>query len=394
MTSEAQKQTQRNGGSNPIRALLDEGQSVWQDDISRQMLQSGEIARAISETGIRGLTSNPTIFEKAISSGTAYDQDIARLLEEDASAADIFEAVEVKDLQAACDLFRPIYDESDAADGYCSIEVSPGAARDAELTRIEARRLWQSVNRPNLMVKIPGTAEGAAMIEEMLNEGININITLLFAIESYERVANAYISALEARAAADEPIDRIASVASFFVSRVDTLIDNLLDEKIAQAAEEAVRQKLQALKGQAAVANAKLAYASFQEIFNSPRFAPLRAKGAMVQRPLWASTSIKNPHYRDVMYVEELIGPDTVNTMPRPTIVAFTDHGKISRTVDRGLDAARQTIDDLREAGIEMRQVTAQLENEGIASFTTSYESLLEGVDAKRSRVAAGAASS
>ncbi len=373
---------------NPIKALLGEGQSVWQDDISRQMLQSGELQRTIADVGIRGLTSNPTIFEKAIAGGTAYDEDVARLLREGRDAPEIFEAVEVQDIRDACDLFLPIYEASNGGDGFCSIEVSPGAARNADVTRTEARRLWSAVDRPNLMVKIPGTAEGAAVIEEMLEAGLNINITLLFAIESYERVALAYVSALEKRLAANQPIDRIASVASFFVSRVDTLIDKLLDEKIAQANDEATVSRLRGLKGKAAVANAKLAYAKFQEIFEGARFAPLRAAGAKVQRPLWASTSVKNPEYRDVLYVEELIGPDTVNTMPRPTIQAFLDHGVVRRTVDQDLDAARQVMADLAEVGIDMAAVTAQLEDEGIASFVKSFDSLIAGVESKREQMA------
>ncbi len=373
---------------NPIKALLGEGQSVWQDDISRQMLQSGELQRTIADVGIRGLTSNPTIFEKAIAGGTAYDEDVARLLREGRDAPEIFEAVEVQDIRDACDLFLPIYEASNGGDGFCSIEVSPGAARNADVTRTEARRLWSAVDRPNLMVKIPGTAEGAAVIEEMLEAGLNINITLLFAIESYERVALAYVSALEKRLAANQPIDRIASVASFFVSRVDTLIDKLLDEKIAQANDEATVSRLRGLKGKAAVANAKLAYAKFQEIFEGARFAPLRAAGAKVQRPLWASTSVKNPEYRDVLYVEELIGPDTVNTMPRPTIQAFLDHGVVRRTVDQDLDSARQVMADLAEVGIDMAAVTAQLEDEGIASFVKSFDSLIAGVESKREQMA------
>ena len=373
---------------NAIKALLSEGQSVWQDDISRQMLQSGELRRAITEIGLRGLTSNPTIFEKAIAGGSAYDEDVARLLREGRNAPEIFEAVEVQDIRDACDLFMPIYQESGGRDGFCSIEVSPGAARDADGTRVEARRLWSAVDRPNLMVKIPGTAEGAAVIEEMLEAGININITLLFAIESYERVALAYVSALEKRLAANEPVDRVASVASFFVSRVDTLVEKLLDQKAEAADEEETRERLRALKGKAAVANAKLAYARFQEIFEGPRFAPLRQAGAAVQRPLWASTSVKNPEYRDVLYVEELIGPDTVNTMPRPTITAFLDHGVVRRTVDQNLDQARRVMSDLAEAGIDMTAVTAQLEDEGIASFTKSYDALIAGVESKRSQLA------
>ena len=378
----------KRSAENPIKALLGEGQSVWQDDISRQMLQSGEIARAIEEIGIRGLTSNPSIFEKAIGGGTAYDDDVADLLGDGRTAAEIFEAVEVQDIRDACDLFLPIYEESGGSDGFCSIEVSPGAARDAEATRVEAQRLWTAVDRPNLMVKIPGTAEGAAVIQEMLEAGININITLLFAIESYEQVALAYVAALEKRHAANDPIDRIASVASFFVSRVDTLIDKLLDEKIEAAGDAGEKERLGALKGKAAVANAKLAYAKFEEIFGGPRFAPLRDAGAAVQRPLWASTSVKNPDYRDVLYVEELVGPDTVNTMPRTTIQAFIDHGVARLTVDQDLEEARQVMADLAAVGIDMTAVTKQLEDEGIATFTKSYDALIDGVEGKRSKIA------
>jgi transaldolase len=375
--------------TNTIKQLHErEDQSVWQDDINREMLTSGALQRSIAEIGVRGLTSNPTIFEKAIAGGTAYDEQMAELLRTGLDAHGIFEKLAIKDIQAACDLFRPIYDRSDGGDGFVSIEVSPGAARNAELTRQEARHLWGEVDRPNLMVKIPGTIEGAPVVKEMLSLGLNINITLLFAIESYERVALAYIEALEERKAANDPLDRVASVASFFVSRVDTLVDKLLDEKITAAGDEATRKRLRGLKGKAAVANAKLAYAKFQELFESDRFAPLRAAGAKVQRPLWASTSVKNPDYRDVLYVEELIGPHTVNTMPRPTIEAFLDHGVVARTVDRGLDQARQVMADLAEVGIDMSAVTHKLEEDGIASFTASYNALLDGVEAKRSQLA------
>lgn len=366
-----------------------EDQSVWQDDISRDMLTSGALANSIAEIGIRGLTSNPTIFEKAIASGTAYDEAIAGLLRDGLDAHGIFESVAIKDIQDACDLFRPIYDESDGGDGFVSIEVSPGAARDADLTRREARHLWEAVNRPNVMVKIPGTVEGVPVIKEMLALGININVTLLFAIENYERVALAYIEALEERLAAGQPIDRVASVASFFVSRVDGVVDKQLDARIEAASDEATRARLRDLKGKAAVANAKLAYVRFQELFESDRFAPLRAAGAKVQRPLWASTSVKNPDYRDVLYVEELIGPETVNTMPRPTITAFLDHGVVARTVDQDVAAARQVMADLAEAGIDLDAITAKLEEDGIVSFTDSYNALLAGVEAKRSQLAA-----
>jgi len=369
-----------------VEALLKQGQSIWQDDIARSMLTTGKLASTIKDVGVRGLTSNPTIFEKAISGGTDYDAQISELLGEGKAAQDIFEALEVSDLQGALDLFRPIYDQSEGRDGFCSIEVFPDAARDANQTRIQTRRLWDEVNRPNLMVKIPGTAEGVPVIAEMIGEGRNINITLLFSIASYERVAWAYIEGLEKRHAAGQPIDRIASVASFFVSRVDTLVDKMLDEKIAS--DPGIAAKYEALKGKIAVANAKLAYAKYQEIFGSDRFAKLKAAGARPQRPLWASTGTKNPAYSDTLYVDTLVGPDTVNTMPEKTIAAFLDHGSTERTVDRDIDKSRQLMADLAAAGIDIDAVTHQLEEEGIASFVKSFESLLDGVEANRSELA------
>ena len=373
--------------ANPkVEALLKQGQSIWQDDIARSMLITGKLASTIKDVGVRGLTSNPTIFEKAISGGTDYDAQISELLGEGKAAQDIFEALEVSDLQGALDLFRPIYDQSEGRDGFCSIEVFPDAARDANQTRIQTRRLWDEVNRPNLMVKIPGTAEGAPVVGEMLAQGININITLLFSIAAYERVAWAYVEALEKRAAAGQPIDRIASVASFFVSRVDTLVDKMLDEKIASDPGNAA--KYEALKGKIAVANAKLAYAKYQEIFGGDRFAKLKAAGARPQRPLWASTGTKNPAYSDTLYVDTLVGPDTVNTMPEKTIAAFLDHGSTERAVDKDVDQSRQLMADLAAAGIDIDAVTHQLEEEGIASFVKSFESLLDGVEAKRSQLA------
>jgi transaldolase len=378
---------------NRIKELYErEEQSAWQDDISRDMLIQGDIRRAIEEIGIRGLTSNPTIFEKAIAAGHAYDEEISGLLERDLDASAIFETVAVHDIQEACDLFRPIYDDAGGRDGFVSIEVSPLGARNAALTADEARRLWASVDRPNLLVKIPGTIEGAPVIRQMLEEGININITLLFSVDSYERVARAYIEALTARHATGLPIDRIASVASFFVSRVDTLVDKQLDEKIAATNDATQRGWLESLKGKAAIANAKIAYQSFEQLFGGDDWQPLAAAGAAVQRPLWASTSVKNPAYPDTMYVDDLIGPYTVNTMPRPTIAAFLDHGTVARTIDKNLDAAYRTMVDLAAAGIDIAAVTAQLENEGIASFAKSFDSLLAGVAAKRSQLAAAPA--
>jgi transaldolase len=372
--------------------FLQEGQSAWQDDISRDMLNQGEIAREINETGIRGLTSNPTIFEKAIAAGHAYDESVAELVAQGLEDAEIFESVAVADIQAACDLFRDLYNTSNGGDGFVSIEVSPLGARDAERTATEARRLWQSVNRPNLMVKIPGTVEGSPVVQQMLDEGININITLLFSVAAYERVARAYIAALQARHARGESIDRIASVASFFVSRVDALVDKQLDALIAGTTDEAKKAELAALKGKAAIANAKLAYKAFQEIFSGPEWEALAAAGAKVQRPLWASTSVKNPSYPDTMYVDELIGPDTVNTMPRPTVIAFLDHGTVARTIDTGVKEAAKTMAALEAAGIDFQAITDQLEDDGIASFIKSFDSLLSGVASKRAQLAAAPA--
>lgn len=369
-----------------------EGQSAWQDDISRDMLNQGAIATAIDVTGIRGLTSNPTIFEKAIASGSAYDEEIASLLEQDLETADIFEAVAVRDIRQTCDLFGPLYDASNGGDGFVSIEVSPLGARDANRTRDDARRLWKAVDRPNLMVKIPGTIEGTPVIQEMLEEGININVTLLFSIEAYERVANAYINALAARQAKGLPVDRIASVASFFVSRVDSLIDKQLDEKIAGSDDAEQKAWLASLKGKAAVANAKIAYQSFERLFSGSQWDELAAAGASVQRPLWASTSVKNPDYPDTMYVDDLIGPHTVNTMPRPTITAFLDHGTVARTIDKNVEEGLAVMADLARAGIDIDAVTNQLEEEGIAAFAKSFDSLLSGVASKRSQLAGAAA--
>ena len=372
--------------TNTIKRLYEEqGQSVWQDDISRQMIQDGTLRYRIEEVGIRGVTSNPTIFQKAIAGSDAYDEDIKAHLGEGKSAAEIFQAVAVRDIQDACDLFRPLYDASGGEDGFVSIEVLPSLARDTEGTIENARTLWNAVDRPNLMVKVPGTDEGVPAIRQLLTEGININITLLFSLENYERVARAYIEALQARHDAGLPIDTIASVASFFVSRVDTLADRLLDEKLAAGGDAA---RINALKGKVAVANARLAYERFEQIFGEETFRPLVDAGARVQRPLWASTGTKNKAYSDVLYVETLIGPHTVNTMPIATIEAFLDHGTVARTVDTDYVGAHQVMEDLASVGISIDAITRQLEDEGIEAFMHSYDELLDGVESKRSALA------
>ncbi len=371
--------------TNTIKRLhTEQDQSVWQDDISRDMLQDGTLQNHIDEIGIRGVTSNPSIFQKALAAGTAYDDDIRRMLGEDKSPADVFQALAVDDIRNACDLFRPIYDESGGADGFVSIEVLASLARDTEGTLKNARELWRAVDRPNLMVKVPGTKEGWPAIEQLLSEGININITLLFSLENYEKVARAYVAALQQRAAAGEPIDRLASVASFFVSRVDTAVDKAIDQKVADGA-----TGIEDLKGKVAVANAQLAYKAFEEIFSGDDWESLAAQGARVQRPLWASTGTKNADYSDVLYVETLIGPQTVNTMPLKTMEAFLDHGTVERTVDQSYDAAERVLDRLQsEAGIELDAITAKLEEEGIDAFVKSYDDLLAGVEEKKAALA------
>src|SRR5436190_16834582 len=344
------------------------------------MLRNGDLARRIRDDALTGMTSNPTIFEKALAEGTAYDDQI-RSAAGDFTAMELFELIATTDVRDACDIFRPTYDRTNGADGYVSIEVSPAAANDARATISEATRLWATVDRPNVMVKVPGTIEGAAAVRQLTANGVNVNITLLFAIEAYKRVIDAYIAGLQDRVKSGKDISRIHSVASFFVSRVDTEIDKRLEASIAKS--PANQQTLKALEGKAAIANAKLAYRLFQTEIAAPRWESLSSSGASVQRPLWASTSTKNPAYRDVMYVEQLIGPDTVNTMPPQTVEAFRDHGVVARTVDAGVDDAQRTIDALEKNGVSMRDVTDKLLTDGLASFQKSFETLLAGLEKK-----------
>jgi transaldolase len=374
--------------NNPLHGLAEQGQSVWLDYIRRGMLEDGELERMIREAALRGVTSNPTIFEQAIGGSTDYDAALESLAAEELPAGEVFEQVAVEDIQRAADLFRAIYDESGGTDGFVSLEVSPELADDTEATLEEARRLWQAVARPNLMIKVPGTEAGIPAVEQLLLEGKNVNITLLFSLENYERVMEAYLSALERRAAEGLPVDGIASVASFFVSRVDTAVDAMLESKAAEAGDAAEAERLRGLKGRAAVANAKRAYRRFREVFDSERFDRLRDHGAHVQRPLWASTSTKNPDYRDVIYVEELIGPDTVNTMPLATVEAFADHGVVRRTVDADREGAERDLGALADAGIDLGEVTRQLQVEGVEKFADSFRSLIATVDRKLAAVA------
>jgi transaldolase len=367
---------------NRLQELHDAGQSIWLDSIDRRMLHDGELDRRIREDALTGMTSNPTIFQKALASSNAYDEQIVAAEEEGLSSWELFELLETTDVRDACDAFAGVYSSTRGADGYVSIEISPGVSHDADAALEEARRLWKTVDRPNVMVKVPGTVEGAVAVRRLIAEGINVNITLLFAIEAHERVIEAYMAGLEDRVKARQPIDGLASVASFFVSRVDTEIDKRLDALIGKAP-PAEKERLQLLKGRAAIANAKLAYRLFQQKFSGPRWEALAKQGARVQRPLWASTSTKNPAYRDVMYVEELIGPDTVDTMPPATIEAFKDHGVVARTVDKKVAVAEAVLKELEAVGISIREVTEKLLVEGIASFQKSFDELIAGLESK-----------
>jgi transaldolase len=367
---------------NPLLELIKHGQSYWLDNLTRGKITSGELQRRVTEQGLRGVTSNPSIFHKAISKSRDYDEQIQRLVEHRASLPTIYEQVVIKDIQDACDILRPVYVESNGTDGFVSLEVSPHLAHHAAETVAEAQRLFNTVARPNVMIKVPGTPAAVPAIEELLFNGININVTLLFSIESYEAVAGAYLRALARRTAANQPIEHIASVASFFLSRIDTLVDKILTERAsAGAGPEAER-----LLGRAAVANAKLAYQSFKRIIASDRWKALAQAGAQVQRMLWASTSTKNPQYRDVMYVEPLIGPHTINTMPDETIAAMTDHGVVRDTMEEGLDEARQVMEDLARLGIDFHAVTEQLLVEGVQKFIEPYEALMKTLAEKRER--------
>lgn len=376
--------------TNPLQELRKQGQSVWYDNIDRAQLNSGQFQRMLDEDGIVGVTANPTIFEKSISSGHAYDEQISQLIREGKNTNEIYEAVVIQDIRTVADLLRPIYESTDGLDGYVSLEVSPDLAHDTQGTISEASRFWHLVDRPNLMIKIPATPAGIPAIYETLRAGINVNITLIFSIESYRQVADAYIRALEDRNGRGEGISHIASVASFFVSRVDTLVDKLLDQKIKASSDPAEQEQLKALQGKAAIANARLVYADFQKIFSTPRFESLKHAGAHVQRPLWASTSTKNPAYRDVLYAEELIGPDTVDTMPLETVNNFRDHGRVRYSIGDDLPGARATLDALEHIGILYAQVTQQLQDEGVQKFADSFHQLFAGIESKKNAIQAG----
>lgn len=369
--------------NNPLLELKRLGQVVWLDSIRRGQILSGELKHLIETDGLTGETANPSIFEKAIV-GTADYDDAIRQMASRKTPLEIYETLAIQDVQMAADVFRPIYEQTHGADGFVSLEISPKLAYDTQGSIAEAQRFFAALNRPNVLIKIPGTKEGLPAIEECLYQGININITLLFARQAYRDVAWAYIRALERRAAEGKPIDRVASVASFFVSRIDTLAAKLIDVELRSTTDAVRIAKLKALKGRVAIANAQLAYQSFKEIFSDPRFVALQEKGARVQRPLWASTSTKDPPLSDILYVEMLIGSDTINTLPLETINAYRDHGHPRLTIEKDLDGARQTLQNLAEIGLDLDAITNQVLEEGVAKFDVALDKLLQSIKAKR----------
>ncbi|WP_342347933.1 transaldolase [uncultured Nitrospira sp.] len=372
---------------NPLVQLCEMGQSPWYDYIRRGLITSGDLQSLIENDGLMGMTSNPSIFEKAIAGSADYDEAIARVASQGMSVKQIYESVAIQDIQDAADLMRPVYDTSDGRDGYVSLEVSPDLAFDTQGTIDEAVRLWQTVGRDNVMIKVPGTPEGLPAIEELLSQGININVTLLFSVLMYEQVAWSYIRGLKRLAAHGGNLHRVASVASFFVSRIDSLIDKKLDEKISKESRPAQRAMMEGLLGTVAIANAKLAYHIFQEVFASAEFQSLKAEGARVQRVLWASTGTKNPKYPDTYYVDNLIGPDTVNTMPEATFTAFRNHGTVKNTIQEGLAEAKVTMQQLAEAGISMEEVTDTLLKDGAKLFLDAFDQLMGVISRKRAKI-------
>lgn len=377
--------------SNPILEIGDRyGQSIWMDNLSRDIINSGELKQLIENRGIRGITSNPSIFEKAIAGNKIYDEAIEAGIKADKSVQEIYEDLVFDDIRKACDIFMPVYEATDGLDGYVSLEVPPNIAKDTESTITEVRRYYQAIDRPNLMIKIPGTPEGLPAVEQAISEGMSINVTLLFSVESYVNTAWAYIRGLEARSAKGEDISKISSVASFFLSRIDSKVDERIDNKLKTAGEEA-KEKLKSIKGKVAIANAKIAYQKYKEIFGSDRWQALADKGANVQRLLWASTSTKNPEYSDVMYVDELVGKDTVNTIPPQTIEACADHCDPADRVETNLDEAYRVMETLKDpdVNIDLDRVMDELLEEGIDKFIKPFESLMSSLETKVKKLAA-----
>jgi transaldolase / glucose-6-phosphate isomerase len=368
--------------TNPLKDLLRYGQSVWLDYIRRDLLTSGELKRLIEEDGLRGMTSNPAIFEKAIADSTLYSDILQSLRSKpDLDAKARYEILAIRDIQDAADFLRPVYESSKRRDGYVSLEVSPYLARDTQGTIAEARRLWKTVDRENVMIKVPGTAEGIPAFQQLISEAININVTLLFSRQVYERVAEAYISGLEQLAARGGDIGRIASVASFFISRIDNSVDAIVAQRLKTSKDQREQEQLRSLLGKVAIANGKQAYVSYQNIFGGNRWKSLAAKGAQTQRVLWASTSTKNPAYRDVLYVEELIGQDTVNTIPPATLDAFRDHGHPRPSLTEDVESANRTMETLAKLEISMKEVTDKLTDDGVRLFAEAFEKLLGAVE-------------
>jgi transaldolase len=375
--------------ANTLQQLLEHGQSPWIDNITRGMLTSGELQRLIDQ-GVVGLTSNPTIFQKAIASGADYDQALRALVREGKDLNAAYEGLVLADIADAARILRPVYDRSGGRDGFVSIEVSPDLAYDSKKTVLDGKRFFEYLAAPNIMIKVPGTAEGVPAFRDLTAAGVNVNVTLLFSLESYRAVADAYIEGLEALDQSGKPIGNVSSVASFFVSRVDTAVDALLEEKAR--AEPATAQTCRGLMGKAAIANAKLAYSEvYKQAFAGPRWQALAAKGARRQRPLWASTSTKNPAYRDVVYVEELIGSDTVDTLPPATIQQFLDHGQVRNSLEENLDDAWRVMQELSDLGIHMNAVTQKLQEDGVKSFSKSFNELVATIEGRREEMAAQA---
>ena len=369
--------------TNSVQEVQRLGQSIWYDNIRRGLIESGELQRLI-DIGVSGLTSNPTIFEKAIAGSTDYDDALLGLAAEGKSAGEIYEELTVEDIKAAADLLHPIYERARGADGYASLEIDPHLAHDADGTVAEGKRLFTALDRPNVMVKVPGTPEGIPAVRSLIGQGINVNTTLIFSLDAYRQVREAYIAGLQDLADADGDVRNVAGVASFFVSRVDTAVDTLLEERIGDGDEEA-----RELLGKAAIANARVAYKDFKAEFGGERFATLREAGARVQRPLWASTSTKNPDYSDLYYAESLIGPDTVDTLPEATLLAFLEHGHPEQTLDQDLPEAERALESLESAGISMEQVTAKLLTDGVRAFADSYDQAIVNIEGKRATLVA-----
>ena len=368
--------------TNPLKALLSYGQSMWLDYIRRDLLTSGKLKAMINDDGLRGMTSNPSIFEKAIGESSLYDDLLKSLASRpDLNATARYEQIAIRDIQDAADILEPVYESSKFHDGFVSLEVSPLLALKTQETIDEGRRLRKAVGRENVMIKVPGTPEGLPAIRQLIGEGININVTLLFAQEVYEQVAEAYLAGLEDLAKRGGNLKKMAGVASFFISRIDTLVDSIIDDKLKAANDSQQQELLKSLQGKVAIANGKLTYQRYQRIFSGPRWEALASKGAQTQRVLWASTSTKNPAYRDVMYVEELIGPDTVNTMPPATVDAFRDHGRLRNSLTEDVARAQKVMDDLAKGGISIKEVTTKLTADGVKLFADAFHKLLAVVE-------------